>query len=182
MIVCVYTGGITLTAQEDYSSGHVGNPFTCNEVKLVSVPYMNYLCTDSRHSTGESCLGRGEVYVRGPNVFQGYYKDPKETSAILQYPSSGDGSTLPRDPWLRTGDIGLFTVNNQLRLIDRRKNMLKLAQGEYIAVEKLEQKYSGACGTCVDSGCSSRHRGILPASLMHPLSPICGLCSPICQL
>ena len=145
----MYIGGITLTAPLDFTSDHVGNPFTCNEVKLVSVPDMNYLSTDHKHSDGMLCLGRGEVYVRGPNIFLGYYKNPEETSAILDYgelPSHASSHLRShKDAWLRTGDIGLFTINNQLKLIDRRKNMFKLSQGEYIAIEKLEQIYSGAC-------------------------------------
>jgi long-chain acyl-CoA synthetase len=69
--------------------GHVGGPLANNEVKLESVPEMDYLVTDTHHgrsvtaegtvvAEGIPCLGRGEVCLRGPNVFMGYYKQPEK--------------------------------------------------------------------------------------------------------
>jgi len=118
---------ISSTLPDDYSVGHVGVPAPCNEVRLVDVPEMNYLCTDSVHSDGTPCLGRGEIWFRGPNVFAGYYKMDDKTA-----------ETVDEEGWCKTGDIGLWTADGKLRIIDRKKNIFKLAQGEYIAVEKVE--------------------------------------------
>uniref|UniRef100_A0A7N9AVB7 Long-chain-fatty-acid--CoA ligase n=1 Tax=Mastacembelus armatus TaxID=205130 RepID=A0A7N9AVB7_9TELE len=63
--------------------------------------------------------GEGEVCVKGPNVFKGYLKDPVRTA-----------ETLDANGWLHTGDIGKW-----------KKHIFKLAQGEYISPEKIENIY-----------------------------------------
>ena len=64
--------------------------------------------------------------IGGTNIFKGYYKQPELTAAALT-----------KDGWLRTGDIGKLNKNGTLSIIDRRKNMFKLSQGEYVAAEAL---------------------------------------------
>lgn len=72
-------------------------------------------------------IQQGEVLIRGLSVFKGYYKNEEETKAVM----TSDG-------WFHTGDIGQWNPNGTLSIIDRRKNIFKLSQGEYIAAEKLE--------------------------------------------
>ena len=55
----------------------------------------------------------GEVWVRGPQVMQGYWQRPDETKGVL----TADG-------WLRTGDIGVFDAQGFLKLLDRKKDMV----------------------------------------------------------
>jgi long-chain acyl-CoA synthetase len=132
----------TLTDYDDQASkGHVGGPLACNDVKLVSVGEMGYLVTDTVHgqetdasgkivNAGIPCEGRGEVCYRGPNVFSGYYKDAEKTKEALD-----------ADGWLHSGDIGLWDKQGHIRIIDRKKNIFKLSQGEYVAAEKIENVY-----------------------------------------
>lgn len=111
-------GGVTsLSMQEDMMTlGHVGVPSRVAEIMLVDVPEMGYLHTDTDHK-GQPCQGRGEIWTRGSHVFSGYYKQPEKTAEMLE------------DGWLKTGDIGLWTAQGQLQIIDRKKNIFKLSQG-----------------------------------------------------
>ncbi|XP_036620252.1 long-chain-fatty-acid--CoA ligase 1-like isoform X2 [Trichosurus vulpecula] len=112
--------GCSLTVPGDWTAGHVGAPIPSNLVKLVDVEEMNYL----------AAKGEGEICVKGPNVFKGYLKDPAKTAEALD-----------KDGWLHTGDIGKWLPNGTLKIIDRKKHIFKLAQGEYIAPEKIENIY-----------------------------------------
>ena len=89
------------------------------EVKLIAVPDMGY--------TVEGEIPRGEVAIRGNSISLGYYKQPEKTKeAFLD------------DGYFLTGDIGQFNKDGTLSIIDRKKNLVKLAHGEYIALERLE--------------------------------------------
>ncbi|XP_062909318.1 long-chain-fatty-acid--CoA ligase 6-like isoform X1 [Mobula hypostoma] len=114
------TAGCTFTTPGDWTSGHVGAPLPCNFLKLIDVEEMKYF----------SAKGEGEICVKGPNVFKGYLKDTKKTAEALD-----------KDNWLHTGDIGKWLTNGTLKIIDRKKHIVKLAQGEYIAPEKIENIY-----------------------------------------
>ncbi|XP_027959395.1 long-chain-fatty-acid--CoA ligase 6 isoform X3 [Eumetopias jubatus] len=114
------TAGCTFTTPGDWTSGHVGAPLPCNHIKLIDVEELNYW----------TCKGEGEICVRGPNVFKGYLKDPNRTKEALD-----------SDGWLHTGDIGKWLPAGTLKIIDRKKHIFKLAQGEYVAPEKIENIY-----------------------------------------
>ncbi|XP_077042642.1 long-chain-fatty-acid--CoA ligase 6 isoform X1 [Agelaius phoeniceus] len=114
------TAGCTFTTPGDWTSGHVGAPLPCNLIRLKDVEELNYFASK----------GEGEICVKGPNVFKGYLKDEERTAEALD-----------QEGWLHTGDIGKWLPNGTLKIIDRKKHIFKLAQGEYIAPEKIENIY-----------------------------------------
>jgi len=121
-------GASHLTHRNDGTSGHVGGVVESLEMKTVDVPEMNYLSTDK--NAENELTPRGEVCLRGPGVFPGYFKNPEKTKEAID-----------EQGWLHTGDIGIILPNGALKIVDRKKNIFKLAQGEYIAAEKIENVY-----------------------------------------
>eukprot|EP00744_Colponema_vietnamica_P003291 GILI01005067.1.p1 GENE.GILI01005067.1~~GILI01005067.1.p1 ORF type:complete len:740 (-),score=243.70 GILI01005067.1:249-2468(-) len=116
-------------------TGVVGAPVACAEIKLKDCPEMNY--------TSKNAEPSGEVWIRGPCVSLGYYKDEQKTKEAFR-----EGG------WFATGDVGKWRSDGNLQIIDRVKNLFKLSFGEYVAPEKLESVYGAspfvsANGICV---------------------------------
>ncbi|KAJ5709607.1 hypothetical protein N7493_009898 [Penicillium malachiteum] len=106
--------------QLDLSAGNCGSLAFCGEACLLSLPDMEYSVNDKPYP-------RGELIVRGYNMFKEYFKNPEETA-----------NAMTDDGWFRTGDVCTVDEMGRFIIIDRRKNVLKLAQGEYISPERLE--------------------------------------------
>ncbi|KAL7423613.1 medium-chain fatty acid-CoA ligase faa2 [Cryptotrichosporon argae] len=104
--------------------GACGQMQPCNDMKLVDVAEMGYTSKDLPYP-------RGELLLRGSNITKGYLHDEVNTS-----------KTITPDGWLRTGDIAEIDKAGRLRIVDRVKNVVKLSQGEYVALEKLEGIYA----------------------------------------
>lgn len=102
--------------------GSVGGPVPGSEIKLVDAKEAGYFSTNNPP--------QGEVYVRGPAIFKGYYKRPDL-----------DKESFTEDGWFKTGDVGQWNKDGTLSIIDRLKNLVKLSGGEYIAIEHLESIY-----------------------------------------
>jgi long-chain acyl-CoA synthetase len=145
------TATVSLQRDDDMRSGVQGSPFPCCEIKLESTPEITdkggipYKSTDRKDVNGNPCWGRGEILIKGPNVTSGYYMQPEETKEVYL-----DGG------WFATGDIGQFNQDGSLSIVDRKKNLVKLKSGEYVALEKMEIVYGGsdfvdalAGGVCV---------------------------------
>lgn len=150
--------GISIQAQDDLRGGVAGVIIPSIECKLESTPEicdkagLPYLSTDRRDVEGEPVFGRGEIVVRGTNISSGYYTMPDKTKEVWE-----------DDGWFHTGDIGQFLSDGSLRIVDRKKNLVKLKGGEYIALEKMEMTY----GNCdfVDGTSDVK----LCQSLCHPM-------------
>jgi len=101
--------------------GAIGPPMLGATMRLVDVPDMDYLTTDNPP--------RGEICVKGDMVMRGYHKNPEATAEAIH------------DGFYSSGDIGQRNPDGTVTIIDRKKNLFKLAQGEYIAIEYLETVY-----------------------------------------
>ena len=110
-------------ATNDLSLGNCGGVAPALEICLMDVPEMEYLASDEPQP-------RGELLVRGNCLFAGYYRNPEETE-----------KAMTSDGWFKTGDIATVDHLGRFQIIDRVKNVLKLAQGEYISPERLENIY-----------------------------------------
>ena len=126
------------------SSGTVGSPLPNCEVKLVDVPSMGYSAEDKPYPRGEICM-------RGAQRFTCYYKgawNNQRRRSITHTDSHPDpkktAETIDEEGWLHTGDVGQLDDCLRLKIIDRVKNIMKLAQGEYVALENVENIYSGS--------------------------------------
>jgi len=106
---------------KSFSTLNVGFPVPCAEVKLVDVEEMGYSSKNNPPT--------GEVLIRGAHITKGYFKNPEKT--LEEY----------RDGWFYTVDIGRWNKDGTLSIIDRKKNLVKLAHGEYVAVNNLEMLY-----------------------------------------
>ena len=125
--------GVLLSHRTDTSSGHLGGLSGCCELKLVDVPELGYTSKDVNEQG--IVEPRGEICIRGSNVFKGYFRDVEKTREALD-----------EDGWLHSGDIGVIMTSfgNAVRIIDRKKNIFKISQGEYIATDKVENCLSNS--------------------------------------
>ncbi|HZU48611.1 MAG TPA: carboxylic acid reductase, partial [Mycobacterium sp.] len=96
------------------------------DYKLVDVPELGYFHTDRPYP-------RGELLLKTENMFPGYYKRPQITAGVFDV-----------DGYYRTGDIVAEVGPDQLVYVDRRNNVLKLAQGEFVTVAKLEAVFNNS--------------------------------------
>jgi fatty acid CoA ligase FadD9 len=119
---------LDLHLTDGYGSTEAGAVFVDGQVsrppvidyKLVDVPELGYFRTDRPHP-------RGELLVKSETMFPGYYKRPEVTADVFD-----------ADGYYRTGDIVAEVGPDQITYLDRRNNVLKLSQGEFVTVAKLE--------------------------------------------
>src|SRR5256886_11528331 len=92
----------------------------------------------------------GEILVKGTNVFEGYFKDPKTT-----------GETLA-DGWLKTGDIGELDKNGYLKITDRKNDLVKTSGGKYVAPGAMETQLRSHRGTRQPRGLGNGRPSVAP--------------------
>ncbi|GET85407.1 long chain fatty acyl coA synthetase, putative [Leishmania tarentolae] len=106
----------------DLTPSAVGQVLCSEQLKLIDME--EYKHTDTPHPRGEICL-------RGPFLFKGYYKQPELTREVLD-----------EDGWFHTGDVGSIDNDGRVSIVGRIKGLAKNCLGEYIALEALEAIYS----------------------------------------
>lgn len=119
------SGAGTISSFSDYTTGRVGAPLICSEIKLRDWPEGGYTSQDKPHP-------RGEILFGGPNVAVGYYGDEGE----------GENDNFWVDEagqrWFCSGDVGEVHPDGCLQIIDRKKDLVKMQAGEYVSLGKVE--------------------------------------------
>uniref|UniRef100_A0AAZ3NZA2 long-chain-fatty-acid--CoA ligase n=1 Tax=Oncorhynchus tshawytscha TaxID=74940 RepID=A0AAZ3NZA2_ONCTS len=116
-------GAGTISEMWDYSTGRVGGPLICSEIKLKDWVEGGYHITDTP-------TPRGEILIGGPNVTMGYYKNEAKNQDFFVDENG--------QRWFCTGDIGEVHPDGCLKIIDRKKDLVKLQAGEYVSLGKVE--------------------------------------------
>lgn len=116
--------GICSSLKYEGKPGSCGSIAVNAEIRIRELPNMNYFVNDPEGP-------KGELLIRSPSVFSGYYKNDEETAKAFD-----------EEGWFRTGDVAkVDKETGRIFIIDRVKNFFKLAQGEYITPEKIENTY-----------------------------------------
>ena len=101
----------------EWNINSLGTVPTSVEIKFVDFPDAGYFTTNEPE--------QGEIWIRGDAVATSYFKNEAESKEAFE------------DGWFKTGDIGEWDKNGHLKIIDRKKNLVKTSNGEYIALEKV---------------------------------------------
>jgi len=136
----------------EWTDRTIGTITGCDEIKLVDFPDAGYFATNKPNP-------QGEIWIRGASVMDSYYQNESLTA-----------EALTSDGWFKTGDIGEWDRNGHLNIIDRKKNLVKTLNGEYIALEKLESVYCSAAlvgNICVYAD----EQKTKPVAIIVPLEP-----------
>ncbi|XP_017768063.1 PREDICTED: long-chain-fatty-acid--CoA ligase 4 isoform X2 [Nicrophorus vespilloides] len=119
------TSCATIMDAHDMICGRVGHPTTSCRIRMVNWEEGNYRVTDKPYP-------RGEVIVGGANISAGYYKLPGKTNEDF---FEEDGMR-----WFKTGDIAEVQEDGVVKIIDRKKDLVKLQAGEYVSLGKVESE------------------------------------------
>ncbi|TRY71515.1 hypothetical protein TCAL_00221 [Tigriopus californicus] len=114
----------TIMDSDELSTGRVGPPLQGVELKLINWEEGNYTVKDTPRP-------RGEIVIGGGNVATGYYKMEEKTKEEFYKDENGRR-------WFKTGDIGEYWDDGTLKIVDRKKDLVKLQYGEYVSLGKVE--------------------------------------------
>ncbi|KAL0895200.1 hypothetical protein ABMA27_013641, partial [Loxostege sticticalis] len=117
------TSCATVMDQYDRSTGRVGAPTTGTDIRLVNWEEGHYRVTNKP-------FPQGEIVIGGDSVAEGYYKNPEKTKEEFV---EAEGRR-----WFKSGDIGELHHDGCIKIIDRKKDLVKLQAGEYVSLGKVE--------------------------------------------
>ncbi|KAF3693667.1 Long-chain-fatty-acid--CoA ligase 4 [Channa argus] len=116
-------GAGTITEVADISTGRVGAPLICCEIRLRDWVEGGYTSKDKPNP-------RGEVLIGGPNITMGYYRNENNDQDFFVDQKG--------QRWFCTGDVGEIYPDGCLQIVDRKKDLVKLQAGEYVSLGKVE--------------------------------------------
>jgi len=129
----------------DLSTGRVGPPLQEVDIRLVNWEEGGYTVTDQQGA-------RGEIIIGGEHIAKEYYGMPEKTDEEF---FNEDGKR-----WFKTGDIGQLMEDGTIKIIDRKKDLVKLQGGEYVSLSKVEsllKTHPGVENICVCGDSIKKH-------------------------
>ncbi|MBL8018489.1 MAG: long-chain fatty acid--CoA ligase [Leptospirales bacterium] len=141
---------ISVRTFERLVPGTVGPIFKDTEVRILDLQTGNLLFS-TEAGAPKVRYAKGEIHVRGPQVMKGYYKDPEATARVL------------RDGWMNTGDLGIMTWNDCLKIVGRSKETIVLLSGENVEPVPIENRIqqSPFVTACMVVGQDQKFLGVL---------------------
>ncbi len=127
--------GTCITLPSDNATSTVGPPQECACIRLRDWDEGNYRNADLEDK--DIGMRRGEVLIGGPMVCSGYLENPDMPDADVAAKNRDEFVVIDGIRYFCTGDIGQFTPQGNLQIIDRKKDLVKLQQGEYVALSKV---------------------------------------------
>jgi long-subunit acyl-CoA synthetase (AMP-forming) len=125
-----------ITLASDNSTSCVGPPQESACIKLRDWEEGGYKNADKDNK--DIGMRRGEILIGGPTVCDGYLVDAAAPDKDIVEKNKTDFVTLDGIRYFCTGDVGQFTAAGNLQIIDRKKDLVKLQMGEYVALSKVE--------------------------------------------
>jgi long-chain acyl-CoA synthetase len=141
---------LAVRTEDNLVIGTVGPFYPETKIRIVDLETDRVLYPDpDRPDLGRGL--RGEIHASGPQIMQGYYKNPESTARVL------------RDGWLNTGDIGMVTFNDCLKILGRSKDTIVLLNGENVEPIPIESRlvHSPLVDHCMVVGQDQKHLGAL---------------------
>jgi len=149
----------------DHSTSSVGPPTVNATIRLADWAEGNYMNADKNDPN--IGMRRGEVLIGGPGVSVGYLIDPDNPDEELQKKNETEWVVIDGVRFFRTGDIGQIRPNGTLQIIDRKKDLWKGPNGEYVALTKVEAALQ-LCPFTELSMCYGKTGGTYPVALICP--------------
>ncbi len=141
---------IAVRLEENIVIGTVGPALEDTQIRITEIESGNVIYPNPELPDNGRGM-RGEIRVKGPQVMKGYYREPEKTDETIQ------------DGWLRTGDLGMITYNNCLKILGRSKSTVVLLSGENLEPEPIEMRLTQSpfIEHCVVVGQDQKHVGAL---------------------
>lgn len=130
------TAATCIALATDNGTSMVGPPQECACIRLRDWPEGKYHNEDMNDP--KIGMRRGEILIGGPGVCKGYFTDPSNPDPEIVEKNATDFVEMDGIRYFCTGDIGQITATGNVQIIDRKKDLVKLQQGEYVALSKVE--------------------------------------------
>ena len=141
---------IAVRLEENIVIGTVGPPIADTKIRIVDIETKEVLYPNEKYESNGRGI-RGEIWVKGPQVMKGYYRDPGKTAETI------------KDGWMNTGDLGMITHNDCLKILGRSKATIVLLSGENLEPAPIEMRLTQSeyIEHCMVVGQDKKHIGAL---------------------